>query len=108
MLDNGDANVARRPDRRERDEKGVVALFPRDLFDLAQTVVALVLADAPHLRGARFTAHRHAGFRDARGIGGAALLVDDGVHAIDHQRQRSRRQAQRREWRQLAVTARRQ
>src|SRR4029077_17012273 len=76
MLDNDGADIARRADRREGEKERMVALLPRHCPALADAVLALGLADAPHLRGARFAAHRHRRVGDARGIGGAALLVD--------------------------------
>ena len=85
MFDDDGTDIARRADRREGDEEGVVALLPRDRRALADAVLALGLADAPHLRGARFAAHRHRRVGDARRIGRAALFVDDGVHAVEHE-----------------------
>ena len=50
---------------------------------------------APHLRGARLAAHGEAGIGDARGISGAALLVDDGVHPVEDEGERARVDAER-------------
>src|SRR5437763_836508 len=79
MLDDDGADVTRRDDRRESDEQRVVTLLPRYVLDLAQAVVALGLRDMAHLRGPGLAAHLETRLADARAIGGAALLVDDGV-----------------------------
>jgi len=108
MLDNDGTDIARRADRREGDKERMVALLPRHRRALADAVLALGLADAPHLRGARFAAHRHRRVGDARGIGGAALLVDDGVHAVQHQREPARVDAEFGEGRRPDIAARRE
>src|SRR6185312_8200242 len=103
MLDDDGADIARLAHRRERDEERVIALLPRYVLDLAQAMLALVFADVPHLRGAGFAAHLHAGLGDARGVGGSALLVDDGVHAVEHQAEIALRDLDGREIRGLAA-----
>src|SRR5260221_2781593 len=83
MLDDDGADIARRDGRREGDEESVIALLPRHVLDLAQPVIALGLRDVADLRGARLAAHLEPGLADARAIGGAALLVDDGAHPVE-------------------------
>src|ERR1043166_277079 len=85
MLHHDGADITRRVDRCEGDEQRVVAFFPRNRGALANAVLALSRADPPDLRGARFPAHRHRRVGDARPIGRAALFVDDGVHAVEHE-----------------------
>ena len=50
----------------------------------------LVFADRPHLRSARLAAHRETGLGNAFGVGRAALLVDDRVHAVENDGQHTR------------------
>src|SRR5262249_54032897 len=85
MLDDGRANISRRTDRREGDEERVVALLPRDLPNLTGAARALVVANAVDLRSAGLPAHCKTRLQDPRRIGGAALLVDDRVHSVEHE-----------------------
>src|SRR6516164_1024569 len=94
MLDHSRAHIARRADRCKADEQGVVALLPRNLTDLTQPVLVLVLGDHSYLRGARLATHSEAGIGNALGISRAALLVYDGIHPVENQREHLRADAE--------------
>ena len=108
MLDHGGADVTRRLDRRKGDEQRMVALPPRNLRRLADPVIVLPLRDLAHLRGARLAAHRIGRIGNARRVCGAALLVDDCVHPVEHERAVARIDAQGSKGRHRFVAARRQ
>src|ERR1700731_2928086 len=85
VLDYRRAHIPRCANRGEGEEQRVIALLPRDLPGLAAAARPLVVTDMADLRGARLAPHRKTRLADTRGIGGAALLVDDRVHSVEHQ-----------------------
>src|SRR5260370_39252077 len=85
MLDQRRAHISRYANRREADEQRVIALLPGDLPGLADAARPLVVADMADLRGARLAAHRKNRLAGTRGVRGAALLVDDRIHSVEHQ-----------------------
>ena len=95
MLDDHRERVARRPEGRERDEQGMVALLPGLVIVLAHRGQALGAADPAHLRGAGLAGQRDLGIAEAGLAGGAALAVDHLVHALPDEPERPVRDAER-------------
>src|SRR3546814_8542260 len=77
MLDHHRSGIARRVERREGDEKAVVAIFPG-------AALAAALAQADDLRGAGLARHLDILYRQSRAPGGARA-VDDLIHRLAHQ-----------------------
>ena len=88
VLDDHRERVARLRVGRERDEQRVIAFLPGLVLVLAHAGRALGVADPADLRGPGLAGERHRRIAEAGLAGGAALAVDDLVHALPDEPER--------------------